>query len=173
MRHIQGKVWMILSRLVQKTTYDFFLNKGTSKTKSSVKQIERHTKSLLAANLIQCSSHFTALEILYIWVWCSRETSTAPQKSDPHALGQENTQDSFLRDYWNCFTWPAAGFEEEEFEMWVLSAKKGKTTARDRKRKERGGGRTKKEVPVLWHLFDRVRFAKQNIPPSLSLAYPV
>lgn len=34
--------------------------------------------------------------------------------------------------------------------MWVLSAKKGKTTARDRKRKERGGGgRTKKEVPVL------------------------
>lgn len=31
-----------------------------------------------------------------------------------------------------------SSFKEEEFEMWVLSAKKGKTAARDRKGKERG-----------------------------------
>jgi len=36
--------------------------------------METHTRILLAAGLIQCSSRFTALEILYVWVWCSRET---------------------------------------------------------------------------------------------------
>lgn len=35
--------------------------------------------------------------------------------------------------------------------MWVLSAKKGKTTARDRKRKERGGG---EELRRKYQFFD-------------------